>query len=191
MRQMKNKLAVSLGTGALVLAMTGFVQSAEIQGARFPDTVVLGRTELKIQGVAVLKWAMVFNVYAGAFYLPEGHAGRAWTEDVPKKLELRYFREITADGFVKASDHLLRRNLSSEDYQHLQGRLQVLYSLFRDVKPGDRYSLAYFPGRGTELRLNDNPLGTIPGADFAMAYFGVWLGENPINPRFRDHLLGH
>ncbi|MEJ2519407.1 MAG: chalcone isomerase family protein [Desulfuromonadales bacterium] len=55
---------------------------------------------------------------------------------------------------------------------------------------GDRYRLIYRPGTGTELRLNDRRLGTIPGDDFAVAYFSLWLGEQPIDKRFRDRLLG-
>lgn len=45
----------------------------------------------------------------------------------------------------------------------------------------DRYSLTYMPGVGTELALNDNPLGVIDGADFAAAYFRIWLGDHPID----------
>jgi len=38
--------------------------------------------------------------------------------------------------------------------------------------------------------LNNESQGTIPGQDFAFAYFGIWLGEKPINKKFRDRLLG-
>ncbi len=32
-------------------------------------------------------------------------------------------------------------------------------------------------------------MGSVPGHDFAVAYFGIWLGDNPINKTFRDKLL--
>ena len=67
--------------------------------------------------------------------------------------------------------------------------LQPFYGFFRDVKPGDRYSINYLPEKGTELRFNENPLGDVPGADFAAAYFGIWLGDEPISTGFRDRLL--
>ncbi|MEE4252865.1 MAG: chalcone isomerase family protein, partial [Desulfuromusa sp.] len=31
--------------------------------------------------------------------------------------------------------------------------------------------------------------GAVPGADFAVAYFGIWLGPQPIDKKFRDRLL--
>ncbi|MFM8357803.1 MAG: chalcone isomerase family protein, partial [Verrucomicrobiota bacterium] len=61
---------------------------------------------------------------------------------------------------------------------------------YRDIRPGDRYTLTYLPGRGTTLRLNDTELVTIEGADFAGAYFRIWLGDDPISPALRDQLLG-
>jgi chalcone isomerase-like protein len=58
------------------------------------------------------------------------------------------------------------------------------------VSPGDRYALTYVPDVGTELRLNEESLATIPGEDFAEAYFGIWLGDQPLDEGLRDKLLG-
>lgn len=164
-------------------------QSAEIKDVRFDDRVVINGAELHLKGLAVLKWAMLFDVYAGGFYLPENISGSKWTEDLPKKLELSYFREIEAKGFADASDKLLQDNLSAQEYEKLAERLKVFYGFFQDVQPGDRYSINYNPELGTELRLNNRAMGRVPGHDFAVAYFGIWLGENPINKAFRDKLL--
>ena len=174
-----------------VLSVTLVVcsQAAEIKDVPFADKVVVNNVELHLNGLAVLKWAMFFDVYAGGFYLPENIAGSKWTDDVPKKLELSYFREIEAKGFANASDKLLKDNLSAEEYDALADRLENFYGFFRDVKPGDRYSINYLAGQGTELRLNGESLGSVPGHDFAIAYFGIWLGDNPINKTFRDRLL--
>jgi len=173
----------------LFVLMTGLGQAKEIKGVRFSDTVVVEQSELKLNGVAVLKWAMLFDVYAGAFYLPKGVPGARWSNDVAKRLELAYFREIEAKGFAEASDKLLQDNLLPAEYQALEKRLQTFYGFFRDVKPGDRYSINYLPHKGTELRFNETPLGHVPGADFAAAYFGIWLGDEPISKGFRDRLL--
>jgi hypothetical protein len=174
----------------LLVLTTGSGQAGEIQGVRFNETAVVGQAELTLKGVAVLKWAMLFDVYAGGFYLPEAIPGAQWTSDVPKKLELSYFREIEAKGFAEASDQLLQENLDPSVYQALLERLQTFYRFFRDVSPGDRYSINYLPGYGTELRLNGQVMGSVPGHDFALAYFGLWLGDDPINTGFRNTLLG-
>ena len=174
----------------LFFAMASLAQAVEIKGVRFSDTLVIDQAELKLNGVAVLKWAMLFDVYAGALYLPAGVPGQTWSNDVAKRLELSYFREIESNGFAEASDKILQDNLLPAEYQALAKRLQAFYDFFQDVKPGDRYSINYIPEKGTELRLNEEPLGQVPGADFAAAYFGIWLGTDPISKEFRNRLLG-
>lgn len=162
----------------------------EVKEVSFADEVTLNKTVLAITGAAVLKWAMLFDVYAGALYLPEDVPGEKWAEDVPKKLELSYFREIEAQGFADASDKILKEGLSAKEYERLSERLKTFYGFFQDVRPGDRYSINYSPGQGTELKFNGQGRGSVQGADFAVAYFGIWLGESPINKKFRDRLLG-
>ncbi|MEJ2470035.1 MAG: chalcone isomerase family protein [Desulfuromonadales bacterium] len=189
MRSVLSLRCCTLLIGASLL-LSAPLQAAEIKGVHFADSVRVAETELPLRGTAVLTWALLFDVYAGAFYLPASQPGVEWTAPVPKQLELSYFRNISASDFAESSDTLLRRNLTPQAYRHLAQRLQQLYGLFRDVTPGDRYRLIYRPGTGTELRLNDRRLGTIPGDDFAVAYFGLWLGEQPIDKRFRDRLLG-
>lgn len=181
-----NLIGVVVG---LLLSTAVASPAAVIGDLEFADTVRIGQEELSLRGVAVLRWAMLFDVYAGAFYLPEGRSGRAWAEDLPKRLELSYFREIRAIDFADTSIRLLKRNLPEPEYRGLAERLQAFCRLFQDVKPGDFYSLTYIPGNGTELSLNNRPLGSVPGSDFAAAYFGIWLGKNPINRGFRDRLL--
>ena len=58
------------------------------------------------------------------------------------------------------------------------------------MKDGQRYRLTYRPGIGTELAKDGVPLGTIEGADFAAAVFGIWLGPKAIDSGFRDRVLG-
>ncbi|MCA1796204.1 MAG: chalcone isomerase family protein [Geobacteraceae bacterium] len=164
--------------------------TVEIEGVTFKTQRQLVDAELQLTGTALLTWAMFFDVYVGAFYLPPGQPGSRWNEDVPKQLEISYLRNFKAEDFSTSSDKLLRENLSSEEYQALAARLNTFYKLFHDISPGDRYSLVYHPDIGTQLRLNNMPLGSVAGHDFAVAYFGLWIGPNPISERFRDKLLG-
>jgi hypothetical protein len=45
------------------------------------------------------------------------------------------------------------------------------------------------PGRGTTVSLNGEPLVEVEGADFARAYFGIWLGDDPMDRGLRKALL--
>ena len=82
------------------------------------------------------------------------------------------------------------RNVDPKTFQRLRSQIDHHNSLYEDVQPGDRYSLTYIPGTGTELALNGEPMGIIEGADFATAVFSIWLGRKPICKSFKKQILG-
>jgi hypothetical protein len=166
------------------------IASDDVKSESFPDRQQVLDSEVRLTGTGLLTWAVIFDVYVGAFYLPEHQPASRWAEDVPKLLELFYLRKIKAEEIVSSSEKLLRETLSPEQYQAIGERLKVFYQLFRDIRPGDKYSLVYHPAIGTELRLNGQALGSVPGHDFSVAYFGLWFGSQPISESFRDRLLG-
>jgi len=155
----------------------------------FAERVDAGGTELALSGLGLLRYRVVFKAYVAALYLEPGSDPERVLEDVPKRLEIEYFWSISAEDIARAGDELLRRNLDDETWQSLADRVARLNALYRDVEPGDRYALTYVPGRGTELAKNGTPLGTVPGADFAEAYFGIWLGEQPLDASLARQLL--
>ena len=65
-----------------------------------------------------------------------------------------------------------------------------LNAAYRDVAAGDRYQLCHAPGADTRLSLNGEELIRIPGDDFAVAYFGIWLRDGAISEDLRSALLG-
>jgi hypothetical protein len=110
--------------------------------------------------------------------------------DVPKRLELRYHVSIKGKKLGESAEPYLEKNVTPEALARLRPRIEQLNRLYRDVREGDRYALTYAPGRGTTLSLNNEPLGTIEGADFAAAYYTIWLGAKPISDSMRDELTG-
>jgi len=98
---------------------------------------------------------------------------------------------IPAKAFTKSAEELLARNTDPATRQRLRDRDRVdrLNALYRDVKPHDRYALTYVPGRGTELSLNGESLGVVPGADFAAVYFSIWFGPEPLRTLLKQALL--
>lgn len=177
-----------LGT-ILVLAAVP-ARSAEIEGVEFRDRLSVDSAELVLHRVGLLRYRIFFKGYVAALYLGEGVSPDRVLEDVPKRLELEYFWSIRGASFAEAGDEILERNVSAETLEAIRGRVERLNAAYRDVKPGDRYALTYLPGRGTELAHNGDPIVTIEGADFASAYFRIWLGETPIDAPLRDELLG-
>jgi hypothetical protein len=110
--------------------------------------------------------------------------------DTGKRLELEYFRSIKGKDFGPATNKSIAKNVDSKTFDRLRPQIEFHNSLYQDVQPGDRYSLTYVPGRGTELALNGEPKGIIEGAEFAAAVFSIWLGSKPMNETFKKQILG-
>jgi hypothetical protein len=161
---------------------------ASIEGVPFARRHGLEGAALELRSLGLLRWYFLKG-YVAALYLGDGVAPAAALDDVPKRLEIHYFHGIPGEKFGPAAESVLARSLDPARLAALRERVDHMASLFEDVRPGDRYSLTYVPGRGTELAKNGEPLGSVPGADFAAAYFGIWLGADPLDRDLRDQLL--
>ena len=176
----------------LCFALTPLAAShgRSVQGVTFVGRIQAGDATLTLHNAALLRYLKVIKAYVAALYLPKGVPPQRVLTDVPKRLELSYLVSIKGDDFGKGAEPVLRRNLAAEELARLRSRIDRINAAYQDVKPGDRYALTYLPGRGTELALNGTPLITIEGADFAAAYFGIWLGRRPIDDKLKNDLLG-
>jgi hypothetical protein len=163
--------------------------TVEVDGVRFDTTVDAMDQRLHLHGAGLLKYMVFIKAYAGALYLPESIPSDHVLKPVAKQLVLEYFHPIKGEDFAKATRKKIADNVTADQADGLQSRIDNLAALYRDVKPGDRYALTYVPGEGTMLSLNGETLGTIPGDDFSRAVFAIWLGDNPIDHKFKDQLL--
>ena len=147
-------------------------------------------TRFQLVGATTFRWMSIIKVYDARLHLGAGEPPSKVFADIPVRLHLTYHRGFTAAEIIKGGDTLLARNVKAESLAALRDRLELINRAYRDVREGDSYTLTYVPGKGTTLRLNGSPLVTIPGHDFATAYFRIWLGDDPISESMRDALLG-
>jgi hypothetical protein len=175
---------------ALSLTITVLpVRAAEVEGTKFSETHIADGKILQLSGTGLLRyWG--FEAYTGALYLEKGVLVDEVLSDRAKRIELEYYRAIKGEDFGPATDKFIAKNLDAVTCERLRPRIEFHNSLYEDVQPGDRYSLTYVPGRGTELALNGEPKGIIAGAEFAAAVFSIWLGPKPINNAFKARILG-
>lgn len=192
---MKN--AVFILTFILLLPSMGWSEGFEVEagggedctsGACFPKEVILDGTSLKLRSTHLFRW-WGFRVYSVALYTEPGfRKGDDILGDVPKRLVLHYHRNIEKDKMIEGAETVIPRN-ESNDMDALRERLDKVNAAYRDVSSGDEYAIDYLPGKGLAISLNDRHQVLVKGEDFARAYFGIWLGEKPINTGLRDALL--
>lgn len=164
--------------------------AAEIEGVTFSNDSEVGANKLALRGVGIARYLRVIKVYVAALYLEAGLTADRVLDDVPKRLELSYLRPLKAGDFAEAANKVLPDNVPQSTIARLRAQIDQLHRLYQDINPGDRYTLTYVPGVGTELAHNGKSRGIIAGADFAAAYFAIWLGPDPISQGLKDGLLG-
>lgn len=142
--------------------------------------------ELPLRGQGEAYYLGLFHLYDAALY--QSDPGSPLADDTPRCLEICYRREFTAAQLTEAAEALLARQGATRSATVEQG-VQAIHEAYLGVDEGDRYRLCYLPENGTELALNEQSLVNVPGAEFAAAYFGIWLGDAPISDDLRQQLL--
>ena len=163
-----------------------------VAGAEFATAASLAERRLPLAGTGIARYGYFIKVYAAALYAPEGVGAPALLSgEQPLRLEIHCLRELEAKVLAEAAEKVLKRQLPAARYQELQPRIERFHDLYQDVSEGDRYAMEYAPGAGTTLLRNGRPVGSVEGADFAAAYFGIWLGGEPLSEDLRTALLGN
>lgn len=154
----------------------------------FPQSMSVNSERLPLRSTATYT-VLFFDVYTIAHYsaAPE-LSSRAVLADIPKALLIHYWRGVSVDRMRQGAVVALSARFGGE-YKRFEKQLEQMNRAFQDVKRGDQYRLVYHPDVGTKLYLNDSLKTTIPGADFADAYFGIWLSQIPLHKGVRDSLL--
>ena len=174
---------------AAIFLPVSVAHSAEIEGVRFPEQLQMGEAQLQLRGAGLLRYRVVIKAYVAALYLDPSTRSEDALGETARRLEIEYFWPIPAHRFAEATIDGMSRNVDSETLERLEGRIEAFNEFYEDVESGDRYSITYVPGRGTELALNGEPRGIGEGADFAAALFAIWLGPDPLDAKLRRKLL--
>jgi hypothetical protein len=189
-------LMLRLRCRPLLLALGSLLASFSIAFVALPNIATADSAQTSNPTAATSKLPVVaehllryfgFRIYTVKLEVAE--RGVDPLADVPKIMTITYHRAFTAQEITGAARKLLARK-KSVNVAELTSRLDQIDAVYQDVGENDRYTLSYSPGVGTTLLLNDKALTTVAGADFAKAYFGMWLGdEAPISASLRSHLL--
>jgi hypothetical protein len=189
-----------LGLGFLSLGLTATAAPAadntiNVSGIAFERRVQVAGSDLLLNGTG-LRAVAWFKAYAAALYL----GARATTADQavstpgPKRLQLRFYRDLPAAEFVKALNVGLPRNSEpvlaeklAERQALLAGRIAKLDTLHET----DTIDLDFEPAKGLLFKLNGKQQGEpIPGDDFYGALLRVFIGDHPSDTKLKAGLLG-
>ncbi len=174
----------------LLACPPAFAQDRVVDGHVYAASIDSGGLAFKLQGAGQYRHLGIWRVYSSALYLTQPEDAAKILGNVPKRLEITYYRDITAKDCIDIGDKYLKKNLGRDQLAAIRDGVAAINLLYRDLKSGDRYVLEYQPGKGTTLTHNGTLLGTIPGEAFGSWYFAIWLGEKSPGEDLRKAMLG-
>ncbi len=184
-----------IGFTAWVLGVSASVAVAATT-ADFPDRFTGNGTTLVKNGEG-MRTATIFNVkvYQAALYLPEktDDATKVLASKEPKRLEMKFLRDVAVADMRKAWDENFRENCTQDCEKGLV-ELEKIKGWMQDAKSGDVLALD-FRADGVKFSVNGEKRGetTEKPAEgkFSGQLLAIWLGKHPPNGALKDGLLGH
>jgi hypothetical protein len=140
---------------------------------------MMGQTQL--QGLGKLNfWGL--HVYDANLYRGSAKDSQEFA------LELKYQRSFSGEAIASRTVDEMR-NLGVADTQATSWGKE-LASILPNVEPGQTIAAVYIPKQGTSFFFEGKKISQIQGADFAKAFFGIWLDSKTSAPKLRTELLG-
>jgi hypothetical protein len=168
--------------------------AATIAGHDIADRIELaGSGDMLVLNGAGVREKFFMDIYIGALYLPAATSdSRAILSDSgPASVRMFFLhKEVSKKKIVTGWQEGLAENLSAGNMKALQPKLDKFNDLFRTMMRGDVVSIDYIPATGTEVRINNEWRGVVPGNDFYRALLKVWLGDKPVSKSLKQAMLG-
>lgn len=186
-------LAAVLFSGVLCAVNAGGAddsQKACVNDDCFSRFSQVGTANLPMRGLYRFEY-FFFPIYSIALYAPESvSTTEGILADIPKMLVIRYHHRFNRDQIIRGGNEMMKKN-PEVNFGSISSAVAQMDRLYMEaVHEEDEYEVSYVPGQGTSLYFNGELRGTVPGAEFAKAYFGIWLSRTPIDEEMRDALLG-
>ncbi len=166
---------------ALVLA---FAFAAAASPPPLPAAVTAQLPALKPLGDARFR-VLAWHVYDATLWV----AADAYAPDAALALDIRYAMDIRgADLSTRSIEEM--RKLGHRDPARLARWEDAMRRVFPDIRAGERLVGVHLPGREARFYNQQGLLGAVADAEFARAFFAIWLDERTSEPQLRRRLLG-
>ncbi|MFZ6773423.1 chalcone isomerase family protein [Undibacterium sp. SXout7W] len=143
--------------------------------------------QASMQGTGSFRWYGL-HIYDAALW--SANSGMSADIDLRQRfaLDLRYARHLLGSKIADASmDEIQHLGMGSREQR--ERWLQQMKGLFPDVKEGTHITGIYVPNEAARFYLNGKWLGDIRDAEFAKAFFSIWLDKKTSAPALRQQLL--
>jgi len=164
----------------------------KVAGVSVPNTVNFDGVNLTLNGAGVREkyW---MDMYAGALYLDKKNADANGivNGNQPMAIKLHIVSKlISSDKMIDAVTEGFENSTNGKTSKISSEIAQFIGYFSEEIKQNDIFDMVYLPKDGVKVYKNNKLLGTIKGADFKRALFGIWLSNNPADKNLKQSMLG-
>lgn len=184
---------------ALLLAATQATMPAlaqtTVSGVKYEADYTLGGEKLQLNGAGT-RIKAIFKVYTAGLYLGKKASTPEEVLAAPgnKRLDITILRDIDSGELVKLFSRGLEDNMEKKEFSKVIPsllRMSQMFSNYKNMKPGDTFSIDWLPGTGTIFTIKGKRFGEpFKEPEFFNAMMRIWLGPNPADWKLKDALLG-
>jgi hypothetical protein len=175
---------------AMVLALAAPCRAAELQGVTLPETQNVGRTELRLNGIALRTFSIFqIPIYVAGLYLmhPDSDGDRILRSADAKLLDIRFIHDVDEEHARAAWREGFELNCQDPCRLRSQDVEQFLAGV-PAMRKGDHFSIL-FARDGAEIAANGRPVARIADRDFAALILATFIGPQPPTARLKRELL--
>lgn len=163
------------------------------EGVTIPRTMTFENKTLQLNG-AGSRSKMWVDVYIQALYLSQ--LSQDPKEIINDKSEMSIRIEITSalvsSGKLTRAMHAGFEKSAGDNFNALKPKMELLKSFLSDeITKGDVFELTYNPADQSVWIIKNRELkGKVEGFEFKKVFFGIWLGDKPVDEDLKNSLLG-
>jgi hypothetical protein len=165
-------------------------------GITLPRTIEFEGKDLQLNGFGS-RSKLWTEVYIQALYISvlSDNADEILNSDSTMGIRLQITSSlVTSKKLSKSLQKGIIKSIGEENLSKFTSQLDLLEKLLNreNTNNGDNFNLIYTPlDKSIWVYKNNTLEGKIPGLEFKKAFFGIWLGQNPVDEELKNRLLGH
>lgn len=176
----------------LALGIPTAAPAAAVPQEDYAQEVRVADTTLNLLGSGLReKWSL--DVHTMGAYSESGscNARDLVLSDEIKYIRIDLQRDVSAGEMAREFSKAFRDNTPNDAPASLTQQIRTFVAHFGlDRSSGDTIELTYFPGTGTQLRINDKEQGTItPGKAFAELLWSCYFSATTCCPSLKKQIL--
>lgn len=186
---MSRKLVI----GLMMLMLLPFQGGAiEISGAEIPEKLERAGVAFVLNGAGARSKFFV-DIYVSALYLEDRSqdSEKIVRDDMNMGIRLQIVSGFVDQDSLKSAIKDGFESATGGNTQPIQPQIERFMGLMNEeVNKGDFFDFIYLPSSGLKVYKNNIFLEDIKGLNFKRAFFGIWLGDDPVDDDLKEEMLG-